>query len=166
MRNTLEARLDDLDARIEALDNQRDGYDSVETTSLLEDLRRERSDVADALRDAVLVDDEPFDTEAIEIGDTVTVRAEDGAIERYVLVDGNVGTRARSDWVSASSPLGAALLGRNNGARVRVESPAGSAYYTIVAFERSSEDATFIDPGSGRRLSRALQLLPSDTFLG
>jgi hypothetical protein len=38
------------------------------------------------------IDDDPFDTEAIEIGDTVTVRAvESGTQEQYVLVDGTVG---------------------------------------------------------------------------
>ena len=67
MKRSLEIRLDDLDRRIESLNAQREGDDGVEVAALLEQLTGERTDTADALRDAALIDDEPFDTEAIEI---------------------------------------------------------------------------------------------------
>ncbi len=140
MKGSLEVRLEDLDLRIKTLAVERKGNDSLEATALLEQLRRERGDVVDALRDATLIDDEPFDTEAIEIGDTVTIRDAADATNRYVLVDGKVRSRARSDWVSMASPLGAALLGRNKGDRVLVESPAGPMAYVVVDFERASEE--------------------------
>ena len=162
MRRSLESRLADLGARVETLDTQRQGDDSVEATAFLIQLARERGDIADALRDAVLIDDAPFDTEAIEIGDTVTIRDPNGETDRYVLVDGNVRSRARSDWVSVSSPLGAAILGRSRGDRVHVESPAGPASYVIVAFERASEEALIIDRA---RPSPEVTLLPSEAFL-
>lgn len=99
----------------------------------------ERSQIADALATAILIDDDPFDTEAIEIGDTITIREVDGETGRYVLVDGTVGSRAQQDWVSAASPLGAALLGRNKGDEVMVGTPGGSLGYVILGFERTSE---------------------------
>ena len=124
MRSVLEVRLSELNARLESLERQREGDESAETAALLGELARERDDIADALRDARLIDDDPFDSDAIEVGDVVTIRAAGGEVERYVLVDGKAGSRARSDWVSVASPLGTAILGRNTGDRVDVESPA------------------------------------------
>ena len=166
MRRSLEVRLTDLDRRIETIDAQRDGDDSLEATTLLEQLRRERADVADALRDATLIDDTPFDTEAIEIGDTVTIRDQDGATDRYVLVDGNMRIRAQSDWVSVSAPLGAALVGRSKGDEVHVESPSGTMSYLIIDFERASDDSTVLAVSGHRIDAVARKLLPSEAFLG
>jgi transcription elongation GreA/GreB family factor len=164
MRRSLESRLVDLDARIETLDAQRKGDDSMEATALLVQLTRERDGIADALRDVTLIDAEPFDTEAIEIGDTVTIRDADGEMNNYVLVDGSVRSRARTDWVSVSSPLGAALLGRSKGDKVLVESPAGPMSYIVVDFDRASEESLALDASTGSR--RVLTLLPSEAFLG
>jgi transcription elongation factor GreA len=166
MRRSLQTRLTELEERIRALHEQRAGDDSVEMTALLMQLARQRSDIADALRDAMLIDDEPFDTEAIEIGDTVTIRDPEGATDCYMLVDGKARSRARSDWVSVSSPLGAAILGRGKGDKVRVESPAGSVSYLIVDFERASEDSSVQATSSEQSHVSSLTLLPSEVFLG
>lgn len=151
MRRSLEARLKDLESRIEVLDAQRKGDDSLEATAMLGQLGSERDRIVDALREVALIDDEPFDVHAIEVGDVVTVRDEEGVTDRYVLVDQGVGARARSDWVSVGSPLGTALVGRGKGDRVEVVSPRGSASYVIVGFERVADDE---------------DLLPSEAFLG
>jgi transcription elongation GreA/GreB family factor len=139
MRRSLELRLEELEARIAALDIEGNGHDSVEGSALLLRLRGERNRVLDAVRDAKLIDDEPFDLHALEVGDLVTVRDDDGEVGRYVLVDEGVGTRARGDWVSVGSPLGRAILGRSRGDKVQVESPEGRLSYVIVHFERASE---------------------------
>jgi transcription elongation factor GreA len=150
MRRSLEARLNDLESRIEVLDAQRKGDDSLEATAMLVQLSGERDRIADALRDATLIDDEPFDVHAIEVGDVVTLRDEDGATDRYVLVDDGVGARARNDWVSVGSPLGAAVVGRSKGERVEVVLPQGTASYEILGFQRASDASD----------------LPSEAFLG
>ncbi len=137
IRRVLEIRLSELDTRIDSLERQREGDESAETAALLAELTRERDDVVDGLRDARLIDDDPFDSDAIEVGDVVTLRDADDEVERYVLVDGKAGSRARSDWVSVDSPLGAAVLGRNTGDRVQVESPRGVTTYEVVGFERA-----------------------------
>ena len=153
MRSVLEARLSDLDARLGSLERQREGDESAEITALLGELMRERDGIVDALRDARLIDDDPFDDDAIEVGDVVTVRDAAGEVDRYVLVDGKTGSRARSDWVSVESPLGAAILGRDTGDLVRVESPRGVVEYEILGFERVSGD-------------QLAPRLPSEAFLG
>ena len=163
MRRSLERRLEELEARIAQLDEDREAGDG-DTTALKVQLARERSQIADALRDMTLIDDAPFDTGAIEVGDLVTIRGQDGDVERYVLVDDGVGARARSDWVSVGSPLGGAILGRSLGDEVGVVSPEGTLSFVILAFERASGD----DPAvvSVNRPSPQSWALPSEAFLG
>lgn len=165
MRRSLERRLADLDRRIETMQVQRED-EAIEATALLEQLMRERGDVADALRDATLIDEEPFDTAAIEIGDTVTIREDDGQTNRYVLVDRSLRTRAQSDWVSVSSPLGTALLGRSKGDEVQVQSPSGTISYVIVDFERASDDSIVLTESGEEIAANGRPLLPSEAFFG
>lgn len=156
MRASLQLRLADLGERIDTLDESQAGDDSVEATALLMQLTRERDDIADALRNAAMIDDEPFDYHAIDVGDVVTIEDVDGQKDSYVLVDGGVGTRARTDWVSVDSPLGSALLGRATGERVEVVSPQGTASYVVVDFRRASE----------RGAPATCNSLPSEAFIG
>lgn len=166
MRSQLESRLADLDARLEALGVQRSGDDSVEAAALLMQLDGERADIADALRDAMVIDDEPFDTDEIEVGDTITIRDGGGDTERYVLIDGRVRSRARHDWVSLSSPLGAALLGRSKGDRLDIESPGGTMTYIVIDFERASEEPSVTAFSKERERAGRRGLLPSEAFIG
>lgn len=163
MKRSLEVRIEDLEARIATLDAQRKGDDSVEATALLMQLKRERGQIDDALRDAMLIDDEPFDVDAIEIGDAVTILDDEGQTDRYVLVDDGVGSRVRSDWMSVSSPLGAAILGRSTGDRVEVDSPQGPMSCVILGFERASETSS--RRGAAHQAAGRVRL-PSEAFLG
>ena len=154
MHAGLEGRFDDLDSRIETLERQHEGDDSVDATALLLELSRERDQIRIALERAKVIDDEPFDTHATEIGDTVTIRDRDGEIERYVLVDGGVGARVRPNWVSVVSPLGAALVGRRKGDEILVETPGGDWSYVVLHFERARDvgDGPFPRPELKRPL--------------
>jgi transcription elongation GreA/GreB family factor len=176
MRRSLEARLLDLEMRVSVLERPREGEDSLDETALHLHLSRERDRIADALANATLIDDDPYDTEAIEIGDMVTVRAMGGgAEEQYILVDQAVGSRARLDWTSAMSPLGAALLGRGKGDEVVVQTPGGTGLYQILDFERyvdvdDVEGPTnrIADCTSDARETREFQpdTLPTDSWFG
>lgn len=166
MRRSLERRLEDLEVQIDVLDEHRDVDESVDTTALKVQLARELSQIIDALRDMTLIDDAPFDTHAIEVGDLVTIQGQDGDVERYVLVDDGVGTRARSDWVSVGSPLGGAILGRSRGDEVNVESPGGMLRYVILAFERASDDDSALAISVSSVSPGSRTLLPSKAFLG
>ena len=140
MWESLQARLAQLEDRIAVLARYHDD-ETTDTAALLMHLTRERDEVRDALRNASLIDDTPFDEAAIEIGDTVTLQDDQGDVEQYVLVDGGVSSRVRDDWVSVSSPLGSALLGRGEGDLFRVESPAGVFWYRVLSFTREVEHA-------------------------
>jgi transcription elongation GreA/GreB family factor len=147
MRTLLEIRLDDLDARVKTLHREQEVDKTPDNWALLSELSNERDRIAKTLERVTLIDDQPFDTDAIEVGDAIKVRDEDGDIECYVLVEGDFGSRIRTNWVSVSSPLGARLLGSRKGDRIRVESAAGTATYVILAFERASDIHTS-DPTS------------------
>ena len=136
IRNSLLARCADLKVRVEELERQREGGESVDV-ALLASLIHERDQIQDALLQASIIDDAPFDEHRIEIGDTVTVTDATGQSERYVLVDAGVGARASADWVSAASPLGSALVGRDKGDEIVVRTPAGEQRFVIMDFERA-----------------------------
>jgi transcription elongation factor GreA len=77
----------------------------------------------------------PDDPHRVDLGEAVTIRLEDGTLERYVVVHPAEvtlgGLRA-----SALSPLGAALLGRRVGDEVDVAAPGGTYRCVIVSIER------------------------------
>jgi transcription elongation GreA/GreB family factor len=137
MRQALTARLAELEERIRALEEDEAADDDVDAGAVLGQLKREHDRLSDALADAVLIDAAPFDTQAIEIGDIVTVRSQHGVVERFVLVDGGFGSRVEDDWVSVSSPMGTALLGSGVGDEISVKTPRGVTNYLILEFERS-----------------------------
>jgi transcription elongation factor GreA len=77
----------------------------------------------------------PDDPRRVELGEAVTVRKEDGALEYYVIVHPAEVTLG-GPRVSAASPLGVALLGRAVGEEVDVHAPGGSYRWEIVSAER------------------------------
>lgn len=166
MQSSLVGRLADLDRKIDTLRAGSEDDDSLEVLAMLNQLSLERHQISEALEQAVLIDDDPFDTEAIEIGDTVTIRDPEGGTDSYVLVDRNVRSRARSDWVSVGSPLGAALLGRSKGDHVYVESPGGMLSYFIVDFVRAADGSVLAAISDDPEDQRGPDLLPSEAFAG
>ena len=143
VRTTLMIRSGELDKRIAELEGQRENGDPIDA-AILASLCHERDQIKEALLQASIIDDAPFDEHRIEVGDTVTVADQAGQSERYVLVDAGVGARVSADWVSAASPLGAALIGRGRGDEILVRTPAGEQRFVILDFERSralSDDA-------------------------
>jgi transcription elongation factor GreA len=86
----------------------------------------------------------PDDPRRVELGEAVTVRFEDGTLDRYVVVHPAEATLGGLR-VSAASPLGGALLGRSLGEEVEVEAPGGTYRCSIVSTERApyaADDAT------------------------
>jgi len=77
----------------------------------------------------------PDDPHRVELGEAVTVRLEDGALERYLVVHPAEATLGGLR-VSAASPLGEALLGRSVGEAVDVQAPGGTYRCEIVSTER------------------------------
>jgi transcription elongation factor GreA len=135
-RHLLEARLGHLNRRVipelrAALADREDDrpiYElerAVEDGALLERL----------LGVAVVAEDRPGGTDAVQLGDAVTVGLPDTQ-ERFLIVH-PLEAALDSVRISASSPLGRAVLGRRAGDLVDVASPAGRYRAQILAVERT-----------------------------
>jgi transcription elongation factor GreA len=87
-----------------------------------------------AVLDRALPMPEGPDDGVVRLGSTVTVRDEAGEVSHYMVVD-----RAEFDdgeaQVSADSPVGRALVGRERGSQVAVALPAGRQVLTIESVE-------------------------------
>jgi transcription elongation GreA/GreB family factor len=81
-----------------------------------------------AIAEQAVVGDEPG---VAIIGRRVTIRDADGVETTYALVLPGDGDPTRG-WVSADSPLGAAVTGRRAGDEVEVVAPAGSWRATVT----------------------------------
>ena len=106
-------------------DDEDDGLLRLPST---EPITRQR--VLREIRDEAGVDDTPG---CAVIGRRVTVHDLD-AIDTYALVLPGDGDPAQG-WISADSPLGAAVLGRRPGDVVTVVAPAGPRLVRVVAVE-------------------------------
>ena len=86
-------------------------------------------DVLSTVLDAAQEVDEP---DRAVIGRRVTLLEEEGEPVTYALVFPGDGDPAEG-WISADSPLGAALMGRAPGDRVEVMAPAGPRVITVLS---------------------------------
>jgi transcription elongation factor GreB len=97
--------------------------------------RRERErrvhEVADALEEVKVVPAPAEPHGRIFFGAWVTLEDEDGALQTWRLV-GPDEADARAGRLSVESPLGRALLGREEGDVVEVERPRGRTEYTVT----------------------------------
>jgi transcription elongation GreA/GreB family factor len=118
-----------------ALPRQRAALKTGDTERRLDGYERlvaEQRRLRRLLATAASTTDRPADPRIAEIGDHVTLRAEDGRRRRILLVE-DFEASFNPLGVSVDSPLGRALLGRHVGERVslpdgrRVDPPAGTA---------------------------------------
>jgi transcription elongation factor GreA len=81
------------------------------------------------LRSAIIVSNNG-DSEEVRIGSEVTIAEEGGDEETYMIV-GAAEANPREGKISNESPIGAALLGRRKGEKVRVKTPGGEVVFKI-----------------------------------
>ena len=93
-------------------------------------------EIEEAIRNAVILEDEDIKTDKVGIGTTVTVEdIETGEKEDYTIV----GARENDTYenkISIESPIGAALMGEKKGAKVTIQVPAGELVYKVVKISR------------------------------
>ena len=137
IRRRLEARLEQLHARLPRLESRAASADDFEAEGLLSAARRELADLERALR-AGSEKQGPWDPRRIEVNDTVRVEdVRSGRRERYTIVPAPLLCRADETWISDRSPLGSALVGSSRGEEVEVEAPGGLLRYRVIGFARA-----------------------------
>ncbi|QIK96114.1 transcription elongation factor GreA [Sphingomonas sp. HDW15A] len=92
------------------------------------------ADVEDRLSRALVIDPTTLSGDKVVFGATVTLLDEDDKEVRYQLV-GQQEADAKVGRISYNSPLGRALIGRQKGEEVEVETPSGDRYYEIAKVE-------------------------------
>ena len=92
------------------------------------------ADIEDRLSRAMVIDPTTLSGDKVVFGATVTLLDEDEKKVKYQLV-GQVEADAKVGRISYNSPLGRALIGRQKGEEVEVETPAGDRYYEIAKIE-------------------------------
>ena len=124
-RRLVEERIRDLEISVESLHLA--VQDPERTTEIVEGYQRaaaELSRLRSLLESAGAVEDAPDNPQVVELGDTVTIRLDDGVEETYIVVDAAEAT-FEDHRISAESPLGQALCNRHVGERVEVSVPGG-----------------------------------------
>jgi len=90
--------------------------------------------IDEMLRHAVVIQ-ENGPTDVVGLGSRVTVREEEESQPEVFQLVGPAEANPGDGRISYESPLGQALLGRQVGETVRVETPAGAALFQIVAID-------------------------------
>ena len=91
-------------------------------------------DLEDRVSRAQIIDPATLSGDRIVFGATVTLLDDDDKRVRYQIV-GQTEADAKVGRISYNSPLGRALIGRQKGEEVEVETPAGDRYYEIAKIE-------------------------------
>ncbi|MBF5046090.1 hypothetical protein FGE12_26990 [Aggregicoccus sp. 17bor-14] len=107
---------------------------------------RRAHEVADALEEVTVVPPPAEPHGRIFFGAWVTLEDEDGELQTWRLV-GPDEADARAGRLSVESPLGRALLGREEGDSVEVERPRGRTEYAVERVEYRTSGAR--DEGAG-----------------
>ena len=91
-------------------------------------------EIGDKLARAEVIDPSQIKSEKVVFGATVILENPDGNTVTYQIV-GEPEANIEKQKLSLSSPLARALLGKEVGDDVKVNSPKGPLIYTIVSFE-------------------------------
>jgi transcription elongation factor GreA len=119
------------------------GFGDLSENAEYDDAKNEQSrleaqilELENTLRTAIVIDESKISTDSVNIG--TTVRIHDSGMdeeEEYTIV-GARESDPNSNKISNESPLGAALLGKKKGDRVKVQVPSGIIDVKIVDIHR------------------------------
>lgn len=126
-------RIPALTARIREIAAYEDGTDNGEAEALKEELVQAEARVQELERllpRAEVIRREAGD-DAVGLGSRVTLRADDGEVETWLLVAPEE-ANAHGGSISTDSPVGRALLGCHLGDTPAVVTPAGTIVYTVL----------------------------------
>ncbi len=135
LRHLIEVRRPELAQKLKVavaqgdLKENADYHDAKEQLGFIEGRVRQLEVI---LRDAVVVEAGAGDDE-VRVGSTVVIQ-EDGEdeSEEYQIV-GSAEANPRQRKISLESPIGAALLGKNKGKKIKVQTPDGVIKFKILA---------------------------------
>jgi transcription elongation GreA/GreB family factor len=135
-RRLLERRMQELERRIQII--RAALHESEPNLELVEEHMRvlsEHERIGSFLEQTATSPIAPDDPQLVEVGDTVTIRLEDGTEEAFVIVHA-IEASVDDARISVESPLAKALLGRRVGDNVDVAVPTGTYRCRIMTASR------------------------------
>lgn len=106
-------------------------HDTKEQQSMVEGRIQYLQDIL--RRATVVVNDGPSDV--VRIGSLVTIQEIGGDVEETYTIVGAAEANPREGKLSEKSPIGAALMGRKRGDKVKVNAPAGEISFKVKRVE-------------------------------
>lgn len=88
------------------------------------------------LRNAVVVDEDEVDVQKVNVGTYVKILDKETEDEEEYQIVGTAEADLSKGKISNESPVGAALLGKKQGATVKVDTPGGVIRYKILDISR------------------------------
>lgn len=110
------------------LSENADYIDAKEQQGFLEGRIRE---IESILRTATIISEKPGPKGIVSLGSEVTVTEDGESPETYKIV-GAAEADPTKGRISNESPLGAALLNKKKGDKVKVQTPSGEAFFKVV----------------------------------
>ncbi|MGT2833238.1 transcription elongation factor GreA [Streptococcus halotolerans] len=97
----------------------------------------EISTLENQIRNAEIIDSDAVDKDEVAIGKTVVVQEVGTSDKDTYHIVGSAGADIFSGKISNDSPIGQALIGKNKGDKVAIDSPAGSYQVEIISVEKT-----------------------------
>ncbi|MCX4326360.1 MAG: transcription elongation factor GreA [Lachnospiraceae bacterium] len=114
-------------------------YDAAKDEQRDIELRIEEIDKI--LKNAIVVDEEDVDPDAISIGCTVTLKDIEFDEEMVYKIVGSTEADCLNGKISNESPVGVALIGAKEGEKIEVETPSGEmVQYEIISITRTTSE--------------------------
>lgn len=114
-------------------------YDAAKDEQRDIELRIEEIDKI--LKNAIVVDEEDVDPDAISIGCTVTLKDIEFDEEMVYKIVGSTEADCLNGKISNESPVGIALIGSKEGDKIEVETPSGEmVQYEIISITRTTSE--------------------------
>lgn len=119
------------------------GFGDLSENAEYDDAKNEQSrleaqilELENTLRTAIVIDESKISTDSVNIGTTVRIHDLDMEEEEEYTIVGARESDPNSNKISNESPLGAALLGKKKGDRIKVQVPSGTIDIKIVDIHR------------------------------
>lgn len=119
------------------------GFGDLSENAEYDDAKNEQSrleaqimELENTLRTAIVIDESKISTDRVNIGTTVRIRDLDLKEEEEYTIVGARESDPNSNKISNESPIGAALLGKKKGEKIKVHVPSGTIEVKIIDIHR------------------------------
>ena len=109
-------------------------YDDAKTAQAEVEMRI--AEIEKILKSAKIIDDTNISNNEVSLGSKVTILDVDLDLEQTYLLVSQQEEDIFKNKISSASPVGAAILGKKKGSKIKVKTPSGQLEYKILKIEK------------------------------